>query len=106
MILYEYPFNERLRTYLRLEYLYRRLGELLTQEHPVDHHYSMVSIFEIMEVANRSDLKTDVLKDLERHKSLLEALRDNPDISQHMLHQVARQVEQSFTAINEQPARR
>ena len=105
MILYEYPFNESLRTYLRLEYLYRRLGELLTRAHPVDHHYSMVSIFEIMEVANRSDLKTDVLKDLERHKSLLEALRDNPDISQHMLHQVARQVEQSFTAINEQPGK-
>ncbi len=105
MILYEYPFNERLRTYLRLEYLYRRLGELLTRAHPVDHHYSMVSIFEIMEVANRSDLKTDVLKDLERHKSLLEALRDNPDISQHMLHQVARQVEQAFTAINEQPGK-
>ena len=29
MILYEYPFNERLRTYLRLEQLYRRLSELL-----------------------------------------------------------------------------
>ena len=27
MILYEYPFNERLRTYLRLEQLFRRLGE-------------------------------------------------------------------------------
>lgn len=29
MILYEYPFNERLRTYLRLEQLFRRLGELI-----------------------------------------------------------------------------
>ena len=26
MILYEYPFNERIRTYLRLEHLFRRLG--------------------------------------------------------------------------------
>jgi cell division protein ZapD len=25
VILYEYPFNERIRTYLRLEHLFRRL---------------------------------------------------------------------------------
>ena len=102
MILYEYPFNERLRTYLRLEQLYLRLSELLTRAHAVDHHFALVTIFEIMDVAGRSDLKTDVLKDLERHKALLDVLRDNPDISQHMLHQVARQVEQAFATINEQ----
>ena len=102
MILYEYPFNERLRTYLRLEQLYRRLSELLTRAHAADHHFALITIFEIMEVASRSDLKTDVLKDLERQKNLLDVLRDNPDISQHMLHQVARQVEQCFKSINEQ----
>ena len=102
MILYEYPFNERLRTYLRLEQLYQRLSELLSRAHPVDHHFALITIFEIMEVAGRSDLKTDVLRDLERHKNLLEGLRDNPDISQQMLHQVARQVEQCFNAINVQ----
>ena len=102
MILYEYPFNERLRTYLRLEQLYRRLSELLTRAHAADHHFALLTIFEIMDVASRSDLKTDVLKDLERQKNLLDVLRDNPDISQHMLHQVARQVEQCFKAINEQ----
>lgn len=102
MILYEYPFNERLRTYLRLEQLYRRLGELLTRAHSVDHHFSLITLFEIMDVASRSDLRADVLKDLERQKHLLDVLRDNPDISQHMLHQVARQVESCFTAINAQ----
>lgn len=105
MILYEYPFNERLRTYLRLEQLYRRLSEMLTRAHAVDHHFTLTTIFEIMEVASRSDLRADVLKDLERQKTLLEVLRDNPDISQHMLHQVARQVEHCFKIINEQTGR-
>ena len=31
MILYEYPFNERIRTYLRLEQLFLRLGELIAR---------------------------------------------------------------------------
>ena len=102
MILYEYPFNERLRTYLRLEQLYRRLRELLTRAHSVDQHFALVTIFEIMDVASRSDLRADVIKDLERQKNLLDVLRDNPDISQHMLHQVARQVDGCSASINAQ----
>ncbi|ABX38121.1 MULTISPECIES: cell division protein ZapD [Delftia] len=102
MILYEYPFNERLRTYLRLEQLYRRLGELLSRAHSIDHHFALVTIFEIMDVAARTDLKTDVLKDLERHKSLLDSLRGNPDIAEHMLDQVSRHVEQCFAQLNAQ----
>ena len=102
MIVYEYPFNERVRSYLRLEYLLRRLDVLLQRNSDIDHHFAITTLFEIMDVASRSDLKTDVLKDLERQKNLLDVLRDNPDISQHLLHQVARQVEQCFKAINEQ----
>ena len=51
MILYEYPFNERIRTYLRLEHLFRRLGELIPRSHPLDHHYALSTIFEVMDVA-------------------------------------------------------
>ena len=105
MILYEYPFNERVRTYLRLEHLFTRLSELVTRSDALDHHFAIQTIFEIMDVASRSDLRADVLKDLERQKGMLEVLRDNPDISQHMLHQVARQVEHCFKLINEQTGR-
>ena len=56
MILYEYPFNERVRTYLRLEHLFRRLGELVTRAHPLDHHFALATIFEVMDVAARADL--------------------------------------------------
>ena len=60
VILYEYPFNERIRTYLRLEHLFRRLGELVPRDHPVDHHYALATIFEVMDVGARADLKSDV----------------------------------------------
>ena len=39
VILYEHPFNERVRTYLRLEYLFRRFELLLQRDHPADHHF-------------------------------------------------------------------
>ncbi|MBP6616072.1 MAG: cell division protein ZapD, partial [Aquabacterium sp.] len=58
MILYEYPFGESIRTMLRLEHLFDRLGLLMHREDPVDHHYALSTIFEVMDVASRADLKT------------------------------------------------
>ncbi len=88
MILYEYPFNERIRTYLRLEHLFPRLGELAARDHPTDHHYAITTIFEVMDVAARADLKTDVLKDLDRQKHQLNGYRGNPAISEAVLDEV------------------
>mgnify|MGYP006168004217 CR=1 FL=1 len=82
VILYEYPFNERIRTYLRLEHLFRRLAELLPRTQALDHHFAIQTIFEIMDVASRVDMKSDVLKDIERHKQQLNSYRGNPAISE------------------------
>jgi cell division protein ZapD len=58
---------------LRLEHLFRRLGELVERDSPTDHHFAITTIFEIMDVGARADLKTDVLKDLEKQKHILMA---------------------------------
>lgn len=100
VILYEYPFNERIRTYLRLEHLFRRLGELVAREHPTDHHFAIITIFEVMDVAARADLKTDVLKDLERQKHVLSSYRGNPAIAETVLDDVTARLEGCFTALS------
>ena len=102
MILYEYPFNERVRTYLRLEHLFERLGQLLARDEAIDHHFAFVTIFEIIEVAARTELKSDVLKDLEKHKQHMLAFRGNPSIAQDVLEGVITQIETAFAAVNTQ----
>ena len=102
MILYEYPFNERIRTYLRLEQLFRRLALLMSRDHPVDHHYALATLFEVLDVAARADLKADVMKDLERQKNALSAFRGNPAISEGVLQEVIDQLEAGFQALNSQ----
>ena len=44
-----------------------------------------VTIFEVMDVAARADLKSDVLKDLDRQRSALGSYRGNPAISETAL---------------------
>jgi cell division protein ZapD len=100
VILYEYPFNERIRTYLRLEHLFRRLGELVPSESALSHHYALVTIFEIMDVAARADLKADVMRDLDKHKNVFNSYRGNPAIAEAVLDQVVGQLERNFATLN------
>lgn len=102
MILYEYPFNERIRTYLRLEQLFQRLGELIPAEQALQHHYALTTIFEIMDVTARADLKSDVLKDLEKQKQVLQGYKGNPSIAESVLDKVIAELDQCFTALSGQ----
>ena len=105
MILYEYPFNERIRTYLRLEHLFRRLGQLVPRSHAIDHHYALSTLFEVMDVAARADLKSEVMKDLEKQKQVLNSYRGNPAISEAALDDVVRQMDACFTTLNQLPGK-
>jgi cell division protein ZapD len=105
VIVYEYPFNERIRTYLRLQHLFFRLGDLVGRSSPTDHHFAITTLFEIMEVGARADLKTDVLKDLEKQKHLLLAYRGNPSISEQALEQVIAQLDACFNTLKELPGK-
>ncbi len=100
MILYEYPFNESVRTMLRLEHLFDRLGKLIARDDAVDHHYALATLFEIMDVASRADLKSDLLKDLDRQRSLLHSYRGNPAISEDVLNDVIGRVDHAFNGLN------
>jgi cell division protein ZapD len=101
VILYEYPFNERIRTYLRLEQLFRRLSELVSRHQPLDHHYAIQTIFEIMDVASRADMKSDVLKDIDRQKLQLNSYRGNPAISEQALDEVIAQLDGCFAQLSQ-----
>jgi cell division protein ZapD len=105
VILYEYPFNERIRTYLRLEQLFLRLGALMSREDPLDHHFALATIFEVMDVGARADLKSDVLKDLDKQKQILNGYRGNPAISESVLDKIIAQLDHGFSAINAFPGK-
>ncbi|HET7526415.1 MAG TPA: cell division protein ZapD [Burkholderiaceae bacterium] len=105
MILYEYPFQESVRTMLRLEQLFDRIGQLMVRDSALDHHFALVTLFEIMDVASRADLKSDLLKELERHKQQLLSLRGNAQVAQETLDEVVRRIEQAFDALNQLPGK-
>lgn len=99
MIIYEYPFNERIRTMLRLEDLFDRVRYFLARQDAIDHHAALLTLFEILEVAGRADLKSDLLQELERQKQVLLSFRNNPEISEEALNGVISDIEQASSAL-------
>lgn len=85
MILYEYPFNERIRAYLRLEYLFDRLFFFVDAGDAHHHQIAVSTLFDLLDATERADVKTSVLQDLERQKLALVALRDHPGVAQDAL---------------------
>jgi cell division protein ZapD len=99
VITYEYPLNERIRTLLRLEDLFERSRHFIARTEPHDHHMALLTLFEIMEVAGRADLKSDLLQELERQKQVLLSFKNNPDIAAEALSHVLRDIEQASQAL-------
>ncbi len=100
MISYEYPLNERIRTLLRLEDLFARAAYFIGQDHGLEHHAALLVLFEIIEVACRADLKSDLLQELERQKQMLEPLRNNPAISVEALDAILKEIEQTVASMH------
>lgn len=98
MITYEYPFNERIRTLLRLEDLFDKAAYYLQAEGHLEHHVVLLTLFEILEVS-RADLKMDLIQELERQRQTLLAFRNNPDISEEALSGALYEIEQAAAAL-------
>jgi len=99
LITYEYPFNERIRTLLRLEDLFEKTAYFAQSDGASEHHTSLVTLFEILEVAGRADLKMDLIQELERQRQTLLAFRNNPEISEEALSGALYEIEQSSAAL-------
>jgi len=93
VISYEYPLNERVRTLLRLEDLYRKVEYFSAQSEAMENHTALLFLFEMLEVTNRSELKSDLLQELEKQKQNLETLHGNPGVSESALDGVLRDIE-------------
>ncbi|WJW74937.1 cell division protein ZapD [Thiohalobacter sp. IOR34] len=84
-VIYEQPLNERIRAFLRLESLFQQVRHHLGGTLPWDSRSTISSMLDIMNIFSRSDLKTEVMKELDRHTANLARLEQNPDVDRAQL---------------------
>ncbi|MDH5370715.1 MAG: cell division protein ZapD [Gammaproteobacteria bacterium] len=94
-IFYEQPLNERMRNFLRLEYLFKQTAYTLRGYSVWDSRSTLTSITTILDILNRNDLKTELLKELERQEKTLSALSDIEGVDKKQLNNILKQIETS-----------
>ena len=77
---YEQPLNERLRTFLRLDFLYSQSLYHNDKASSWGSRAAMASLLDMLAIATRGDVRSDVLKDLERHLAKLNEYQNHPGI--------------------------
>ena len=70
-LIYEQPLNERVRTFLRLEFLLEQSAHHTALSSIWDSRAAVNAILEIASLLTRGDVRTEVLKELERCGILL-----------------------------------
>ena len=79
-ISYEFPLNERMRVFMRLEQLFLQLDHFLLGTSNWDKRASVNALIDILQVFSRYDLKAETLKELKRHSNRLNELSSNKGI--------------------------
>lgn len=95
IIFYEQPLNERMRSFLRLEHLFKHASYTLRGYSIWDSRATLTNITAILDVLSRNDLKTELLKELERQEKTLAALSDLPGVDKVQLNNVLKQIKAS-----------
>ncbi len=96
LIHFEHPLNERIRTFLRLEHLFMQVDHFRPQSDAWSNRAAVDGLLSIIAIFGRSDLKTEILKELERHTANLERVRQQPGVDLQALGQVLDDLEQAI----------
>src|ERR1700722_9665775 len=79
-IMFEQPLNERMRTFMRLDFLYNQALYQIEIAIAASARAAMSGLLDILSITTRSDMRSDALKELERHLTHLNEFQSRPGV--------------------------
>lgn len=102
-ILFEHPLNEKMRTWLRIEFLTEQMHANL----PIRDHASALHFFrnvgDLLDVFERGDIRTELLKELERQQRKLNAWSEVPGVDISRIDALRQQLKNSSSILMAAP---
>ena len=102
-ITFEFPLNERFRTFLRIENLLQRWQYYINSTTREDHHTAVLTLLDIYDFSFRNDVKGDLLSELARYKQALSQYFSSPDVSEEKLNQTILRLADAYKQIEQSP---
>ena len=90
---YEFPLKERIRLFMRLEHLFQQFDHCLQGTTVWDKRAAIDALHSIITLFTRNDIKSAILKELERHTSILTMISKNEDIDDSKLQSILQELQ-------------
>ncbi|STV28194.1 Protein of uncharacterised function (DUF1342) [Klebsiella pneumoniae] len=102
-VLFEHPLNEKMRTWLRIEFLIQQMAF-----HPqIASHADALHFFrnagDLLDVLERGEVRTDLVKELERQQRKLQSWAEVPGVDQERINELRHQLKQSSSTLMAAP---
>ncbi|MDX7986586.1 cell division protein ZapD [Xenorhabdus sp. 12] len=102
-IIFEHPLNEKMRSWLRIE---SSLQQLEKQRH-LDSQASSLAFFrtiaELIEILERGEVRSELLKELDRQQAKLKLWLGAPNADTAMIHNLTQQLKERSIALHQAP---
>ncbi len=91
---YEFPLNERIRVFMRLELLFQQLNHFMQGNSVYDKRAAISILLDILMIFSRNDLKSELLKELDRHAKTLNQIANSQGVDTEKLYQILEDLNQ------------
>lgn len=100
-ISYELPLNERVRAFMRLEHLFDQFSRHRAGEDPWDSRAAINSLLEALAILGRGDVRSEVLKEMEKQAQTLAKLKNRQGIDDQRLDSILASLEKLKARLDE-----
>ncbi|MDA0705508.1 MAG: cell division protein ZapD [Proteobacteria bacterium] len=92
---YEQPVSERMRMFMRLEFLYQQMLHNVEQENDWATRATISGLLEIIAILSRGDVRSEVHKELDQQLTMLQRYQSQPGVDTRRLDVLVRNLIQS-----------
>ncbi len=78
--IYEEPVQEKVRKFLKIEYLFDRIFYFKSKEDRMDNYNALLALSQLYEILARSDIKSELIREIETHNTYFNKIKKMAEI--------------------------
>ena len=86
--IYEEPVQEKIRKFIKLEFLFNKLFYFKHKENKHDNYIALLALCELYEILSRSDIKSELIREIENQNHYFKKIKEIPEANSEKLSSV------------------
>ena len=86
--IYEEPVQEKIRKFIKIEFLFNKLFYFKQKENKNDNYIALLALCELYEILSRSDIKSELIREIENQNHYFKKIKEIPEANSEKLSSV------------------